>query len=102
MRRLARLLASLVLALAVFQAVGSRLPGVRVVCLETCPDDDDRGQCPPACDCTCRAPHQVSLPAPVVSPARPEAAVRYVAWTPVPPQAPDPRALLHVPRSLLG
>lgn len=101
MRRLARLLASFALALAVFQAVGSRLPGVRIACVETCPDDDDQGACPPACDCACRAPHRISLAAPAALPEPALCGEAFVATAATTPPEPDPRALLHVPRALL-
>lgn len=101
MRRLSRFLATFVLGLALFQAVGSRLPGLIVACVESCPDDEG-GACSVVCDCACRTAHRIPLVAPIVLP-EPLAAVKSfeVAKTNAPP-APDPRALLHVPRARLG
>lgn len=102
MRRVSRLLSCVVLGLALFQAVGSRLPGVFIACLEACPDDDEGGACPVACDCACRAPHRVPLPEPLLLPEPAVQPASFAAAVVEAPAAPDPRALLHVPRALLG
>lgn len=102
MRRLTRLLSTFVLALALFQAVGSRLPGLTIACVETCPDDDDQGTCPQICDCSCRAPHRVPLATPTKALLPPSDECNYAAGEVEAPPSPDPRALLHVPKALLA
>ena len=69
-------------------------------CIETCPDDDQDGKCPPACTCACHAPRR---PAPagavaVVAPA-PESAKRS-AFDEELPASPEPSEIWHVPKSV--
>lgn len=62
-KRALALLACLLLAPAT--DVGSLVSGV--ACVETCPDDDDDGRCPPTCtSCPCTGHARADLRGPVV------------------------------------
>lgn len=108
MRRVFRMLSFLVLALALIQALGTRMPGFEIACVDVshhndgaASSDQDSG-CPVTCSCACRAPHRIPLVAPVrlATPAPVPVAYDVVAFAP--PPSPAPRPLLHVPRALLG
>lgn len=97
MLRLVFLLAGAILVLNAAKALGYADDG----CLEECSDDDSTGHCPPGCaDCVCCA-HLASA-VPMV-----HSSVRLAPSVPAPllvnldkmPSSPDPRELLHVPKS---
>ena len=101
MRRLLRMLSFFVLTLALFQAVGARMPGVIAACVEVGHTDEPES-CPVTCDCACRPPHRIPLYAPVELPVPPGEPASFATATFAPPPEPAPRPLLHVPIALHG
>ncbi len=72
-------------------------------CFESCPDDDDAGQCAPFCDCpTCGHPSfRSSLVTPVELPMIPPSVCLAGASPVVPVLAPAVAEILHVPKPLV-
>src|SRR5262245_33935373 len=71
-------------------------------CAQSCPDDDEDGQCPSDCACCSCCPHHPPLVvgAAVRSEVRLVASVEFVERHSEPPTT-VPRDILHVPKSLL-
>ena len=69
-------------------------------CEQHCPDDDDRGQCPPGCagcsSCANPAPFVSELP--LIAPLCPSAQRAILPSSEKLPGSADPRELLHVPK----
>jgi hypothetical protein len=96
-----RMLRAVVLTLVLVQ-LGMVSMGA-AACFESCPDDDDAGQCAPSCDCsTCGHPNlRSSMPSPVGLVAIPPC-VDLAHPAPVVPLLPPVVAeILHVPKLLL-
>ncbi len=99
----ARVVARILLVLALLLAFGqaSGMPVLGDTCGEDCPDGK---QCPPLCPtCACASASLPSVPAPVAVMASPLAPAPRVLVFAVPAPSglsPDPREILHVPRSL--
>ncbi|WP_437288728.1 hypothetical protein [Sorangium sp. So ce406] len=105
-RRLVRLLSLIVLALVMSQ-LSAAYAFVDVAvddCGESCPDDDDKGDCPCPLDCAsgcCAAripavPPSPSIPV-LLAPSSPELLLLLPERAPPSPEA---REVLHVPRHL--
>jgi hypothetical protein len=98
-----RLVAIAILALCLGQATGL-VAATETLCSDSCPDDNDAGQCSPFCICVSCGCHSV----------RPMVFVS-VAGLDAPPSSrltfercerrcptPEPEEILHVPKRLLG
>ena len=63
------ILRSLLAALLMLQ-VGGSAASLRVECTQSCPDDDEHGDCPPGCeDCACCGSASLTLTGPTVTSA---------------------------------
>lgn len=95
MRRAAFLLAAVLFAVETSGVVEL----VHATCVEACADDDASGECAPGCeDCSC-CTHVSPLAAPVAAAIEVVDAIALLEWgVQAKPRAPEPRALLHVPR----
>lgn len=92
----------LALALTTSAQVGAAVqPQAFARCEEACPDGDDSGHCPPACDCACLC-HAPRQPAPVqAAPERPAACAVHVRPSDQRvPANPEPERIRHVPKSV--
>ena len=100
MRTLRRLLTVLaILFLGLVQTLAAAQAATSA-CVESCPDDDPGGNCPPACSCTCH--HAPRRPAPAEAMSlgvRAPDRVRHRPGDEQLPPAPEPREMLHVPKS---
>ncbi|WP_433933211.1 hypothetical protein AB3662_03185 [Sorangium cellulosum] len=103
--RFVRLLSMLVLALVMSQSIAAAYAFVAVDdCGESCPDDDDEGDCPCPLDCAsgcCAARVPSVLPSPGI-PAllAPSSAGLLLLLPERAPPSPEAREVLHVPRHL--
>jgi hypothetical protein len=98
LRRLLTIIGICLLAL-VQTVVAAETAGTQ--CIETCPDDDQDGRCPPACTCACHAPRK-PVPAGVVefvAPAPPGA--RRCPVDVEVPTSPEQSEIWHVPKVCL-
>ncbi|WP_437535989.1 hypothetical protein WME79_15520 [Sorangium sp. So ce726] len=103
-RRLVRLLSALVLALLASQLTVAYAFVAVDDCGESCPDDDDEGDCPCPLDCAagcCAARVPAVPPSPIVPVllAPPSADLVLLVPERAPP-SPEVREVLHVPRHL--
>ena len=75
---------------------GSLVTGV--ACVETCPDDDDQGRCPPVCvSCACVGHARADLPRPATVAASADARDLRPFEADAAPSAPHRPDILHVP-----
>lgn len=76
--------------------LGSLVAGV--ACVETCPDDDDAGRCPPTCaSCACTSSARADVPRPVPVAAAEGGDDLRPFETDAAPSPPHVLDILHVP-----
>lgn len=99
MRRARRYLPLLaIFLLGGIQVTAAVASAMQIQCVETCPDDDDTGHCPPSCGCACHAPFRLSTVHLKIANLDLRAE-RCVAEEASVPASPDPKPLRHVPKN---
>jgi hypothetical protein len=93
----------LFLALLTFEVSGLAAMCGDEACNEDCPSDASGGQCAPNCHfCSCSPLPTFTRPACAVTELRPTFARAGLMRAIATPAAPDPAAILHVPKLLLA
>jgi hypothetical protein len=94
-----RFLSLALLALVLTQAMGLAFPAEPDGCSESCPGEEQNGQCPPDCDwCACCPGARLLLAAPLTPPPAPERSEIAPEEPSFSPSTPDPHEIFHVPR----